>query len=167
MELQYALNCLKDVGAEFVQVDLAIPQRTPDIHDALTHHEGFEETYKAAHTEVQEIEWEFTKTFRQCDMILAPVSAKVAPHAEKGAAPDQPWLRENFALSAVELTGLPALVVPCGFAHAMPVSFQLIAPKWHENNLLRMAYAYECLVGPPSAARMRDVDPFSMESPGS
>ncbi|MCL2031507.1 MAG: amidase family protein, partial [Oscillospiraceae bacterium] len=60
--------------------------------------------------------------------------------------------------SGVERAGLPALALPCGFAHGMPVGLQLIAPRWRENDLLSLAYAYECLVGPPAPARMRDVD---------
>ena len=161
MEIQYAVRCLEDVGAKIVKVDIAIPRNVPDLHDALTRLEGFEDAYKTAQTDSLEVEWEFTKAFRQCDILLAPVSAKVAPHAGTGAGPEQPWLHENATLSGVDLAGLPAMTLPCGFAHAMPIGLQLIAPRWHENNLLRLAYAYECLVGPPGLARMQDVDPMN------
>lgn len=157
-EISHAMHCMKDVGVEMVDLDIQLPPETSGIHDALTNLEEFEDTYKAAHMDAEKVEWEFTKAFRQCDIILMPVSAQVAPHAGMGMPPEQPWLRDNHTLAGVDLAGLPALAIPCGFAHAMPVGIQLIAPCWHENLLLRLAYAYECLAGPPGLARMVGVD---------
>jgi aspartyl-tRNA(Asn)/glutamyl-tRNA(Gln) amidotransferase subunit A len=42
------------------------------------------------------------------------------------------------------LTGLPAISVPCGFTRAgLPMGMQLIAPQWEEPALLRIARLYE------------------------
>jgi aspartyl-tRNA(Asn)/glutamyl-tRNA(Gln) amidotransferase subunit A len=42
------------------------------------------------------------------------------------------------------LTGLPAISVPCGFtADRLPVGLQLIARPWAEAQLLRAAHAFE------------------------
>jgi aspartyl-tRNA(Asn)/glutamyl-tRNA(Gln) amidotransferase subunit A len=45
---------------------------------------------------------------------------------------------------AVNLAGLPALSVPCGFDTAnMPIGLQLIGKPFAEERLLQIAHAYE------------------------
>jgi len=42
------------------------------------------------------------------------------------------------------LTGLPALALPCGFtSRGLPVGLQIIGPHWSEARVLRAGYAYE------------------------
>jgi aspartyl-tRNA(Asn)/glutamyl-tRNA(Gln) amidotransferase subunit A len=42
------------------------------------------------------------------------------------------------------ITGLPALSVPCGFSEAgLPIGFQVIGQPLHERTLLRLGYAYQ------------------------
>ena len=49
------------------------------------------------------------------------------------------WYTQPF-----NLTGLPAITVPCGFSSAgMPIGFQLVAKPFSEGMLLRLAHAYE------------------------
>ena len=46
--------------------------------------------------------------------------------------------------SPFNLTGLPAISVPCGFdPHGLPIGLQLVARPWAEARLLRIARAYE------------------------
>lgn len=42
------------------------------------------------------------------------------------------------------LTGNPALVLPCGFtASGLPIGLQIVGPHWREDKILKLAYAYE------------------------
>ena len=41
------------------------------------------------------------------------------------------------------LTGLPALSLPCGFVDGMPIGLQLVGRPFEETTLLRAAHAYE------------------------
>ena len=41
------------------------------------------------------------------------------------------------------LTGLPALSVPCGFADGLPVGSQLIGRPFDEASILRVGHAYQ------------------------
>jgi aspartyl-tRNA(Asn)/glutamyl-tRNA(Gln) amidotransferase subunit A len=41
------------------------------------------------------------------------------------------------------LTGLPAISMPCGFSEGLPVGLQLIGRRFDEASVLRAAYAYE------------------------
>jgi aspartyl-tRNA(Asn)/glutamyl-tRNA(Gln) amidotransferase subunit A len=40
---------------------------------------------------------------------------------------------------AANLTGVPAISIPAGLAHGMPVGLQLIAPQKQDKNLLQLA----------------------------
>ncbi len=49
--------------------------------------------------------------------------------------------------------GLPALSVPCGFdAHGVPIGLHLVGRPFGEARLLRIADAYQRVVGPPALA---------------
>jgi len=41
------------------------------------------------------------------------------------------------------LSGLPAISVPCGFSRGLPIGLQLIGRRFDEATVLRAAYAYE------------------------
>ena len=43
----------------------------------------------------------------------------------------------------MNIAGLPAISVPCGFSQGLPVGMQLIGPHLSEKRLLGIAYAYE------------------------
>jgi aspartyl-tRNA(Asn)/glutamyl-tRNA(Gln) amidotransferase subunit A len=45
--------------------------------------------------------------------------------------------------SAFNITGLPALTLPCGFASGLPVGLQLVGRAFEEGTVLRAAGAYE------------------------
>jgi aspartyl-tRNA(Asn)/glutamyl-tRNA(Gln) amidotransferase subunit A len=51
------------------------------------------------------------------------------------------------------LTGLPALSVPCGFADGLPVGLQLIGRPFDEATVLRAGYAYQ------EATRWHEIQP--------
>jgi aspartyl-tRNA(Asn)/glutamyl-tRNA(Gln) amidotransferase subunit A len=41
------------------------------------------------------------------------------------------------------LTGMPAISVPCGFSSGLPVGLQIMGPAFAEPMVLRVAAAYE------------------------
>jgi len=43
----------------------------------------------------------------------------------------------------VNLAGIPALNVPCGFAQELPVGLQLMGRPFEEETLLRVGHAYQ------------------------
>jgi aspartyl-tRNA(Asn)/glutamyl-tRNA(Gln) amidotransferase subunit A len=86
------------------------------------------------------------------DAVVAPACTSIAPKV------DEPLRSRDTTLSAVpsavpsgfaaltpasNLAGLPALVLPCGFAGGMPVALQLVGPAWSENTLLAIGKAYQ------------------------
>ncbi len=87
---------------------------------------------------------DFLTAFGQCDAIVTPVAPTTAFRlGEKTADPLTMYLSDIFTI-AVNLAGLPALSVPCGFDNAnMPIGLQLIGKPFAEERLLQIAHAYE------------------------
>lgn len=89
------------------------------------------------------IRQDFARVFEQVDALVTPTSPVAAfPLGEKTADPVQMYLIDVCTLP-INIAGLPALSVPCGFAEGLPVGMQLIGPHLSEARLLNIAYAYE------------------------
>ena len=86
---------------------------------------------------------DFTEVFQSVDALVTPTSPVVAfPVGEKSGDPLQMYLIDVCTLP-VNIAGLPALSVPCGFSAGMPVGMQLIGPHLSESTLLQIGHAYE------------------------
>ena len=96
------------------------------------------------------------KAFQDVRSALSTVNALVMPGTAMAAYPiGQPTVdldgTEESVLDAMtrytplfNLTGNPALVMPCGFnAEGMPLSVQVVGQAFDEGTVLRVAYAYE------------------------
>jgi aspartyl-tRNA(Asn)/glutamyl-tRNA(Gln) amidotransferase subunit A len=80
--------------------------------------------------------------FAQVDCFATPTQAR-PPDAFEGYDPNEQNQRPNFT-NPFNLTGLPAISVPCGFTpDNLPIGLQIIAPPFEEATCFRVAYAYE------------------------
>jgi len=52
------------------------------------------------------------------------------------------YLNDLFTVSA-NLSGLPAMSLPCGFVDGLPVGLQLVGPAQQEARLLNLAHQYQ------------------------
>ena len=87
---------------------------------------------------------DFDAAFRQCDAILTPVAPTAAYRfGEKLADPLQMYLGDMFTIP-VNLAGICALSVPCGFTTAqLPVGLHIVGPALREDVILKVGHAYE------------------------
>jgi aspartyl-tRNA(Asn)/glutamyl-tRNA(Gln) amidotransferase subunit A len=87
---------------------------------------------------------DFQAAFKQCDALLTPTSPTAAfKLGERVADPLQMYLADIFTI-AVNLAGICGVSIPCGFTSGkLPIGLQIIGPKWGEDNMLRIAHAYE------------------------
>ena len=84
--------------------------------------------------------------FSRVDVFVTP-SAPRPPDTFEGLDPNEQNLRPNFT-NPFNLTGLPAISVPCGFTdEKLPIGLQIAAPSFEESTALRVAYAYEQATG--------------------
>jgi|SRR5579862_645606 len=90
------------------------------------------------------IRMDFQKVFETCDALVTPVSPTTAFQlGEKTADPVTMYLSDIFTIS-VNLAGLPALALPCGFDRAgLPIGLQVIGRPFDEETVLRVGHAYE------------------------
>ncbi|MDX2084609.1 MAG: Asp-tRNA(Asn)/Glu-tRNA(Gln) amidotransferase subunit GatA [Candidatus Melainabacteria bacterium] len=91
---------------------------------------------------------EFSTAFAQADVLVCPTTPTTAfRFGEKTADPVSMYLSDIATIPA-NLTGIPALSVPCGFDHAgLPIGLQLMAPHRAESQLFRLAQQLETQTG--------------------
>ena len=105
---------------------------------------GYYEAYYLKAQKVRTlIRREFEEAFQRFDALVTPTSPTVAFRlGEKTEDPVQMYLADIYTVP-VNVAGLPAISVPCGFSEGLPVGMQLIGPTLSEATLLRIAHAYE------------------------
>ncbi|MCC3413234.1 MULTISPECIES: Asp-tRNA(Asn)/Glu-tRNA(Gln) amidotransferase subunit GatA [unclassified Microcoleus] len=90
------------------------------------------------------IKEDFEKAFSQVDVLVCPTAPTTAFKAgEKFNDPLSMYLSDLMTIP-VNLAGLPALSLPCGFDDkGLPVGIQLIGNVLQESRLFQVAHAYE------------------------
>ena len=111
--------------------------------------EGYYEAYYVKAMQVKEqIRREFDRIFSTYDCILTPTAPTTAPKLTESLTDPLLMYLKDADTVAVNLAGLPAISVPCGFDEkGLPIGLQLIANRWEEERLFTIARAYEELRG--------------------
>ncbi len=87
-----------------------------------------------------------TQFFKNYDLLILPSTAVTAPPIEGPDAVEQAKLLTRFT-APFNLTGLPALSLPCGTdSRNLPIGLQIVGAAWQEKKVLQAGYAYECAV---------------------
>jgi aspartyl-tRNA(Asn)/glutamyl-tRNA(Gln) amidotransferase subunit A len=77
------------------------------------------------------------------DILLLPTTPIQAPPIEDTGAIEAARQLTRFT-SPFNLTGLPALSVPCGFTRTgLPEGLQIVSKHWGEAKILQAGYAFE------------------------
>jgi aspartyl-tRNA(Asn)/glutamyl-tRNA(Gln) amidotransferase subunit A len=87
---------------------------------------------------------DYDRAFERVDVVATPTTPTPAfKLGEKTSDPVQMYLNDIFTVSA-NLTGLPAISVPCGFADSrLPVGLHLTGRAFDEATLLRAGDAFQ------------------------
>jgi Asp-tRNA(Asn)/Glu-tRNA(Gln) amidotransferase A subunit family amidase len=98
--------------------------------------------------EQEKIRSEIDRVFEDVDVLVTPTTPVLASTiAELKQFPELLRPREILLLRntrPVNVWGLPAISVPCGFTTAgLPIGLQIVGPHWGEGEVLQLAYAYE------------------------
>ena len=89
------------------------------------------------------IKQDFDRAFQQVDVLIAPTAPTTAfKIGEKVADPLAMYLMDVCTIP-INLAGVPALSLPCGFADGLPVGMQIIGPHLSEEKILQVAYEFE------------------------
>lgn len=89
------------------------------------------------------IKRDFEKAFKKYDVLISPTTPTVAfKVGEKSEDPLSMYL-SDISTIPVNLAGLPAISIPCGFSQGMPIGLQIIGKAFDEETIIRAAYTYE------------------------
>ena len=108
---------------------------------------GYYDAYYKKASQVRTlIRRDFAAAFGDCDLVITPTAPTAAFRlGEKLDNPLSMYLSDIFTIP-VNLAGLPALVLPCGFTTGgLPIGLQIIGDVFDEETILRCAYRYEQL----------------------
>jgi aspartyl-tRNA(Asn)/glutamyl-tRNA(Gln) amidotransferase subunit A len=80
--------------------------------------------------------------FENYDLLLLPSTAVAAPPIKGKDAVEQAKLLTRFT-APFNLTGLPALSIPCGYTQSnLPIGLQIVGPAWGERMILLAGHIY-------------------------
>ena len=87
---------------------------------------------------------DFTRAYSRCDVIVGPTTPTAAfAVGAKADDPVQMYLNDIFTVAA-NLTGMPAMSIPCGFTQAgLPIGIQLQGDYFAEARLLNVAHRFQ------------------------
>ena len=99
--------------------------------------------YALARRTRDELRRVYATALAEWDAVILPTTPTTAPLRD-GQDAVAAAAKLTAYTSPFNLTGLPAISVPCGFdAAGLPIGLQLVARPWAEARLLRVARAYE------------------------
>ncbi len=88
---------------------------------------------------------DFDRVFREVDALVTPTTPEPAfTLGSKEQDPLAMYLQDVYTVP-VNIAGLPAISVPCGFVSGLPVGLQIIGQRWQEEIILRAAHAYQTI----------------------
>lgn len=86
---------------------------------------------------------QFEDFFNNYDLLLCPTTPITAPPISGPNAIEMARPPTRYT-APFNLTGLPAISIPCGFTEEnLPVGLQIVAAPWQEAKLLQAAFAFE------------------------
>ena len=90
------------------------------------------------------IKQDFDRAFAQADILICPTTPTTAFQLGEKLNDPLSMYASDLMTIPVNLAGLPALSLPCGFdAKGLPIGLQMIGNVLQEKKLLEVAYAYE------------------------
>ncbi len=95
--------------------------------------------YKQAQTVRTKLVKEFTQAFEEVDILLGPTAPVTAFKIGENAKDPLAMYLTDVMTVAVNLVGIPAISIPAGLAHNLPVGLQLMAPQKADRELLSIA----------------------------
>ncbi|CCO12244.1 Asp-tRNA(Asn)/Glu-tRNA(Gln) amidotransferase subunit GatA [Carnobacterium maltaromaticum] len=90
------------------------------------------------------IKQDFANVFADYDLILGPTTPTTAFNLGENMDDPLTMYMNDILTVPVNLAGVPAISIPCGFAeNGMPIGLQLIGKHFDEETIYKAAYAFE------------------------
>ncbi|AEM73973.1 Asp-tRNA(Asn)/Glu-tRNA(Gln) amidotransferase subunit GatA [Caldicellulosiruptor acetigenus] len=86
----------------------------------------------------------FDEAFQKYDVIITPTSPTTAFKIGERVSNPLEMYMSDICTVPVNIAGLPAISIPCGFdSKGLPIGLQIIGKAFDEQTILRVAYTYE------------------------
>lgn len=90
-----------------------------------------------------EVQKKLERFFETYDFLILPTTPIAAPTIEGHDAVEQAARLTRFT-APFNLSGLPALSLPCGFnSEGLPIGLQIVSRAWGESKVLNLGHAFE------------------------
>lgn len=104
-------------------------------------------TYDAYYKKAQQvrtlIKQDFDKVFEEYDVIVGPTTPTTAFKLGENLDDPMTVYANDILTVPINLAGVPAISIPCGFDNDMPVGLQIIGKYFEEGTIYRVADAFE------------------------
>ena len=111
----------------------------------LKHHRGH--YYAKAQNLARQLREEYDRMFGAYDLLLMPTLPMKATPLPPPGAPLALYCQRAFEMlpntAPFDVTGHPAMSIPCGMSDGLPVGLMLVGAKWQEAAIYRAAAAFE------------------------
>lgn len=109
------------------------------------HHRGH--YYAKSQNLSRQLREEYNKVLTGYDLLLMPTVPMTAPAIPPADADLATWCARAFEMivntAPFDVSGHPAMAVPCGMANGLPVSMMLVGRRYDESTIYRAAGAFE------------------------
>ncbi|UYZ22349.1 Asp-tRNA(Asn)/Glu-tRNA(Gln) amidotransferase subunit GatA [Mesobacillus jeotgali] len=99
--------------------------------------------YKKAQKVRTLIKQDFEKVFEQYDIIVGPTTPTPAFKLGENTRDPMTMYANDILTIPVNLAGVPAISVPCGFDKGLPLGLQIIGRHFDESTVYKVAHAFE------------------------
>lgn len=99
--------------------------------------------YKKAQKVRTLIKQDFEKVFEQYDVIVGPTTPTPAFKLGENTRDPMTMYANDILTIPVNLAGVPAISVPCGFDKGLPLGLQIIGRHFDESTVYKVAHAFE------------------------
>ncbi|GKV67037.1 MULTISPECIES: Asp-tRNA(Asn)/Glu-tRNA(Gln) amidotransferase subunit GatA [Sporosarcina] len=104
------------------------------------HHE---EVYVRAQKVRALIAEDFNKVFEDYDVVIGPSAACPALPLGDTLTDKAVYYANDILATPANLTGRPAISLPCGFVNELPIGLQIMGKHFDEETVYKVAHAYE------------------------
>lgn len=104
---------------------------------------GFYDAYYRKAQKIRRlIKDDFTRAFKEVDVVMGPTSPHTAFKLGAKTDPVAMYLEDIYTI-AVNLAGLPGISIPVGTANGLPIGMQIVGADFAEAKLLNVAHQFQ------------------------
>lgn len=111
----------------------------------LKHHRGH--YYAKAQNLTRQLREEYNKVLASYDLLLMPTTAMKSTPIPESSEDLALWCQRAFEMlrntAPFDITGHPAMSIPCGMSDGLPVGMMLVGKRYDESTIYRAAGAFE------------------------